>query len=145
MILEDFCDPFKIVTLAKYRPSPFYCLAKETQVAIIALAFGTITVGPNNIRNFDNDVRNLLKAEFKHIDQVARFAEDLLNSTAFEQAHCDEWANEFELDFDGDMFWRILSTCDADMHCVVRFCYPIDSDDYLVEGGDTFLYTAFLD
>ena len=128
-----------------YYRTRFDCLPAADKVAIIAFMCGTNPDILEGVRDIDHDIRFMLDAGIKHIDQVSTFVKDILDSADFDTEYFDEWVNTdpFKLDFNGTMFWHIFSEMDADMRAVVRFCYPFDDESSLVRNGETPFIEAF--
>lgn len=145
MIENDLIDPNKVMTEKEYFQMRFDCLPDADKVAIIAFMCGTTLDGPEVVRDIDHDIHSMLNAGIRDINLVESFARDILNSSSFEQTYFDQWVdmNLYSLDFDGNMFWHLLSEMNEDMHTVVRFCYPFDDKWKLVEDDEIPFIEAF--
>lgn len=129
----------------EYFRMDFDCLLEADKVAIIAFMCGTNLGAAKVSRDIDHDIRSMLDAGIKHIYQVEKFAENILNSLDFETNDFNEWidTDPFDLDFGIDTFWHIYHEMNEDMRTVVRFCYPFDDKSNLDQNGISPFIEAF--
>ena len=131
--------------LNNYYQLHFDCMLEADKVAIIAFMCGTNLGIAKVARDIDHDIRSMLDAGSKHIYQVERFAENILNSLEFETDDFDKWidTDPFDLGFGIDTFWHIYHDMNENMHTVVRFCYLFDDKSHLVRNGKSPFIEAF--